>query len=499
MKRLAMILGMFTLLFVSLSNAQQRWERTYGGTDYDWGMSVQQAFDGGYIISGSTMSFPPQNWDAYLIRTNAYGDTLWTRVFGWADIDGGNAVQQTSDSAFILAGTSTSRVYLVKVNSQGDTLWNRILWGGGAAEGASDVQQTLDGGYILTGWSGSPGAYAVLLAKTNATGDTLWTRTFGAAHNATGYSVRQTSDSGYIVVGDINFPKAQSRLRARDPEERSGRVQQDKWRRGINRWGMRLLSGQNPAGSEIYLIKTNASGDTLWSKIFDGSGSETGEEVRQTKDGGYILVGSTDSYGAGYTDVYLVKTNSSGDTLWTRTYGDTSWDIGYSLALAPDGGFVLAGMSLSFGDSTQFYLIRTDSLGRIRWQKTYGGRSQEWCYSVGITSDGGYILTGSTNSFGAGLDDVFLVKTDSLGNVGAEEQGRSSTINRFSFSVRPNPFTSFATLPGHEAERFSLYDVAGRLVETCQGDRVGEGLGPGVYFLRSSDNKDKPLRIVKVR
>jgi hypothetical protein len=242
-----------------------------------------------------------------------------------------------------------------------------------------------------------------------------------------------------------------------------------------------------------------SNGQQRWERTYGGTGWDEGRSVLQTQDGGYIVVGYTNSFGSGNSDVYLIKTDSDGNTLWTRTYGGTSWDIGYSLALAPDGGFVLAGMSLSFGDSMQFYLIRTDSIGRIRWQKTYGGRSQEWCYSVGITSDGGYILTGSTNSFGAGLDDVFLVKTDSLGNVGAEEQGRSLTINRFPFSVRPNPFTSFAQVPRHEAERFSLYDVSGRKVGTYRGDRIGEGLAPGVYFVCEGTACRAPTRIVKVR
>jgi hypothetical protein len=498
MKRLAMILGIFTLLLVSLSNAQQRWQRAYGGTDYDWGMSVQQAFDGGYIISGSTMSFPPQNWDAYLIRTNTYGDTLWTRVFGGSDIDAGNAVQQTRDSAFILAGVTYSPnagVYLLKVNLQGDTLWTRTWATGSFNAGAVEVQQTLDRGYIITGWNGN----RLLLMKTDASGDTLWTRTYGGNQSATGYFVRQTSDSGYIVVGEILWAKKTGAPGVGTIEDRHERVLQASGHRLLNRRGQRLIPGGVPAQRDVYLIKTNASGDSLWSKSIGGTSDDFGECVHQTSDGGYIIVGRTASYGAGSDDVYLVKTNSAGDTLWTKTYGGISWDMGYSLDLTPDGGFILVGTTSSFGDTSQLYLLKTDAQGNLRWAKTLGGLGQEWGYSVGVTSDGGYILTGSTNSFGAGLDDVFLVKTDSLGNVGAEEQGRSSTINRFPFSVRPNPFVSFATLPGHEAERFSLYDVSGRKVGTYKGDRIGEGLAPGVYFLRSSDKKDKPLRIVKVR
>jgi hypothetical protein len=161
----------------------------------------------------------------------------------------------------------------------------------------------------------------------------------------------------------------------------------------------------------------------------------------------------TYSFGAGGDDVYLIKTNASGDTQWTKTYGGTSYDDGWS---------------------------------------------------VQQTSDGGYIVAGYTQSFGAGLGDVYLIKTDANGNEAVEEPTNPRLKNsRTALRVQPNPFSSFAVVPGHEAESFILSDVSGRKVAVGKGDRVGEGLPPGVYFLspggRPAMPRTRPLRIVKVR
>ena len=244
MKRFTLILGMFTLLLVSLSNAQQRWERNYGGTNYDLGYSAQQTQDGGYIIAGSAASFGAGGGDVYLIKTNVYGDTLWTRTYGGTYYDGGFSVQQTSD-----------------------------------------------GGYIVAGYTGSFGAGGdVYLIKTNAFGDTLWTRTYGGTSYDLGNSGQQTSDGGYIIAGYTNSFGA--------------------------------------GGYDVYLIKTNSQGDTLWTRTYGGTNVDVGESVRQTSDGGYVITGTTGSFGAG-GDFYLIKTNATGDTLWTRTCGGAGYDEGW--------------------------------------------------------------------------------------------------------------------------------------------------------------------------
>ena len=461
------IVFLLIILFALPAFSQQRWERTYGGAEDDFGYSVQQTSDGGYIVVGYTYF---GLYDVYLIKTNASGDTLWTRTYGGTGYDYALSVQQTSDGGYILAGGTYSfgaggdDVYLLKINATGDTLWTRT-YGGSSHEYGSSVQQTSDSGYILAGTTLSFGSGNgdVYLIKTNASGDTLWTRTYGGTSEENGASIQLTSDGGYIIAG----------------------------------FTFSFGSGH----SDIYLIKTNASGDTLWTRTYGGAGYDYAFSVRQTSDWGYVVAGYTTSY-RNQGQVYLLKTNASGDTLWTRTYGGTDDEGGNSVQQTFDSGYIICGSTSSFGDTlSDVYLIKTNANGDTLWTRTYGGTNWDYSRSVQQTSDGGYIITGGTWSFGDSIQ-VYLIKTDANGNVGVEEdrQGDKET-RRHGERLRatPNPFTSFATLPGHEAERFSLYDISGRKVGTYKGGRIGEGLAPGVYFLRSSDNKDKPLRIVKVR
>jgi len=186
--------------------AQTGWWRTYGGTSTEWGYSAQQTSDGGYIVAGSTGSFGAGYRDVYLIKTNASGDTLWTRTYGGTDDDEGHSVQQTSDGGYVIAGETWSfgaggDVYLVKTNASGDTLWTRT-YGGTSSDDGFSARQTSDGGYVIAGQTMSFGAGVdVYLIKTNASGDTLWTRTCGGTNYDCGYWAQQTSDGGYVIAG----------------------------------------------------------------------------------------------------------------------------------------------------------------------------------------------------------------------------------------------------------------------------------------------------------
>ncbi len=468
--RFILVLAVLFLLavFVLPVFSQQKWTRTYGGPFDDVGYSVEQTSDSGYIIAGNTTSFGAGTTDVYLIKTNAQGDTLWTKTYGEIWGDEGRSVKQTSDGGYIISGVTFGAggydAYLIKANAQGDTLWSRTYGGEGYDWGHS-VQQTSDSGYIIAGYTNSFGAGYddVYLIKTNAQGDTLWTRTYGGAGYDWGHSVQQTSDSGYIIAGSTTSFGA--------------------------------------GGDDVYLIKTNASGDTLWTRTYGGSNYDDGYSVQQTSDGGYIIAGGTDSSGVGLYDVYLIKTNPSGDTLWTRAYGGADVDIGYSVQQTSDSGYIIAGNTTSFGAGyDDVYLIKTDASGDTLWTRTYGGVDVDKGYSVQQTSDSGYTIAGYTYSFGAGYDDVYLIKTDANGNVGVETPVRNLAGSKVGpWRITPNPFISYASVPGHSSERFALYDVSGRKVGVYKGGRIGEGLGPGVYFLREEEKEGRPLRVVKVR
>ena len=260
-----------------------------------------------------------------------------------------------------------------------DTLWSKTL-GGADVDRAYSVQQTTDRGYIVAGITksfgiGSPDFENVYLIKTDSLGDTLWTRTYGGSGYDESRFVDQTFDGGYIVAGYSTLG---------DP----------------NQWGM-----------NAYLIKTDSLGDTLWTRIYGGIGWDDARCVQQTADSGYIVVGSTDTAGTGYTDVWIIRTNRNGDTLWTKIYGGSNSDYAHYVQQTLDSGYIVGATLWK-----DMWLLKLDSLGDTLWTRTYGGSGREWCRSVQQTHDNGYILAGHTTSFGAGDRDIYLVKTDSLGD-----------------------------------------------------------------------------------
>jgi hypothetical protein len=168
---------------------------------------------------------------------------------------------------------------------------------------------------------------------------------------------------------------------------------------------------------QLLMIRTDGLGNAVWTKTYGGYGTEQGLSVKQTPDGGYVVVGNTTSYGSTF-QVYLLRTNSLGDTLWAKTYGGSDYDVGSSVDLTADGGFIIAGWTYSYGaGNADVYLIKTDSLGEVEWTKTYGGVREDMAYHVEYTFDGGYVITGWTKSFsGMANSNMYLIKTDSLGD-----------------------------------------------------------------------------------
>jgi len=445
-----------TLILLATAICLAGWARTFGGSSADWGKSVIQTREGEYIVAGVTYSFGAGINDAYLIKINTNGDTVWTHTYGGYYEDDASSVLQTDDGGFVFTGRtettmdSLEDICIVKTDIEGDTIWTHA-YGGSENDWGKSIIQTTDGGYVVSGvfeynsFTHIPSV--VCLLRTDANGDTLWMRTYGGSNYDQGMSVVQTIDEGFIVTG--------------------------------------YTSSFGAGYTDVYLIKTNVDGDTVWTRTYGGSNSDVGFSVVQTSDGGYIVAGATESFGAGGSDVYLVKTDSDGDTTWTRTYGGGSYDRGYSVAQTSDGGYIVAGVTESFGaGGSDVYLVKADAVGETIWTRTYGGSYNDMGYSVAQTSDGGYIVAGVTAA-----GDVYLVKTDSLGYTGIEENLPAAKPAAFAISAYPNPFNSACRISAPMNAKVEIFDIEGlKIGELHGGEQVWKpeaSVGSGIYLVRA--------------
>jgi len=341
------------------------WMRTFGGSDLDAGISVQQTRDGGYIVTGGTSSLGFGGKDIWLIKTDSNGTRLWHTTFGGPNEDTGLFVQQTSDDGYVVIGGTLSYgsggqdIWLIKTDSSGRKEWDKTFGGPNDDVGRS-IQQTSDGGYIITGWTFSldPRVTNLWLIKTDANGDKIWDRAFGG-HGDVGRSIQQTGDGDEVITG----------------------------------WTFSLSSGD----ADIDQIST----------------------AQQTKDGGYIVIDRAYPQDSNAQDLRLIKTDSSGRMEWNRTFGGSSDDVGASIQQTDDDGYIITGYTRSSGAGEEdLWLVKTDSSGHVLWERTFGGSDIDEGFSAQQTEDGGYVVTGYTRSFGSGDGDLWLLKTDPNGDVG---------------------------------------------------------------------------------
>jgi len=355
------------------------WSKTFGGTETDVVYSVIQTSDGGYALVGYTTSYGAGGEDFWLVKTDSSGNMEWSENFGGTGNERAYSVIQTSDEGYALVGYTTSYgagwrdFWLVKTDSSGNMEWSENF-GGTGSDRAYSVIQTSDEGYALAGYTDSYGAggWDFWLVKTDSSGNMEWSENFGGTGSDRAYSVIQTSDEGYALAG--------------------------------------YTDSYGAGGEDFWLVKADSSGNEKWSKTFGGENDDEAYSVIQTSDGGHALAGYTDSYGAGGEDFWLVKTDSSGNMEWSENFGGTGSDMACSVIQTSDGGYTLAGYTGSYGAGMyDFWLVKTDSSGNEVGSRTFGGAGDDYAYSAVQTSDGGYVIAGSTESYGAGKEDFWLV------------------------------------------------------------------------------------------
>ena len=416
MRRFFLLLITFHFsLFSALAQPSMQWAKCFGGKGNDVAQSMIQTYDGGYLIVGSTNSLDGDvaglhdslgsRADYWLIKLDSNGILLWQKCIGGSDKDSATCLIQTKDSGYAICGYSWSDdgdvagnnyhysadFWVVKLSSQDSIQWQKT-YGGYQDDKAYSIIQTYEGGYMVAGNTMSPdgnvtgyhGATDYWIIKLDSLGNLIWNKCYGGSGDETAKSIVQTFDGGYIICGFTDSD--------------NGDVT------GLNKDN----SGNNTY--DIWIVKTDSAGEILWEKTYGGMQNDYGCAIIQTKDSGYAIFGTCD-FGKNdsgyyfYDDYCLIKIAGNGAIEWQQRYGGSNYDEASSMTQTNDGGFLLAGYTLSndyevSGNHGGYdaYIVKTDSLGNYQWSKCYGGSRDDVPYSIVQTKDGGYAFAGSTFS-----------------------------------------------------------------------------------------------------
>jgi Secretion system C-terminal sorting domain len=483
-----------------------QWQKCLGGSANEVAYSIEQTFDGGYIVAGAANSNDgdvagnhstmPNN-DYWVVKLNSTGSIQWQKCFGGSGDDQAHSIQQTADSGYVVAGYSNSNdsdvtgnhggydYWVVKLTASGNLQWQKCL-GGSAEDRAYSVQQTADGGYIIAGKSfsnngdvsGNNGSNDCWIVKLSAAGNIQWQNDLGGSSYDEAQSVQQTTDNGYIVAG-FTF--------SNDSD----------------------VTG-NHGGYDYWVMKLSGIGSLQWKQCYGGSANDMAYSVQQTVDGGYIVGGYTYSNDGDVTgnhsvntDYWAVKLSDTGNIQWQKCLGGNNQDYATSIKQTTDGGYIMAGGTYSFdGDITTCnpglrdeWVVKLSGTGTLQWQKCMGGTYADDATSVQQTTDGGYMVAGLTASNNGDVSgnhstnsDYWLVKLNSY--VSIEE---NSTV---AFDLSPNPATSELTIenPELKIKEIEIYNAVGKEVfsqpVTSNAKQVTISITdfpPGIYFIAVTD------------
>jgi hypothetical protein len=434
------------LFCANLAHAQIAFQKNYGATDAnEYGQSVIQAADSGYYVAGTRVSGSPAIGEGLLMRTDKFGNEVWTKPYvtnSSLDINFDNIIH-TSDGNLLMAGVAVYtdmreyEVCLVKVDTAGTLLWFQT-YGGDYRQRGLQVKETFDKGFIIGGWNEIDGSAisSFYLVRTDSIGDTLWTRHYPTGQQQYGNAVDQTPDSGFVIAGSIDY---------------------------------------DPFGTTVYVIKTDKNGDTTWTRRLDPLAYGAAYDIKANADGHIMITGYTTI--GGCSQPLLAELDENGDMLWHEEYTDGPCGWSYSVAPTNDGGYALFGMD----GNSDLYLVKTDGSGMEDWHHKYDEMPGEFGYSVKQTFDDGYIMTGVGND--NGNINIVLVKTGSDGALSTE----NITSKEVQFTIYPNPANTTLHIQHHEKVLATeLYDITGKLVDSY-GD-VDEidvsNLVKGMYYLQ---------------
>ncbi|MFI5218135.1 MAG: T9SS type A sorting domain-containing protein [Bacteroidia bacterium] len=523
MKRQLLLIGCLILMF-DFSLAQTtpgiEWAKCFGGSNDDQARSIIQTNDGGFVVAGfsnsndSNVTGNHGGPDYWVIKLDNAGNLQWQKSYGGTNGDYGQSVYQTFDQGYIVAGYTTSNdgdvsgnngyedFWIIKIDSMGFLQWQKCL-GGTKPDMAHYVIQTNDSGYIIAGGtlsndgdvSGNHDTIAPLMndywiVKLDNNGNIQWQKCFGGSEDDQAFSIRHTTDGGYVVAGWT--------------QSNDGDV-----------------SGIHSILKDKWIIKIDSVGNLQWQKCLGGTDEDRCYSAQQTNDGGFITSGAVKSNDGdvsgnhgGLTDVWITKLDSINNLEWQVCLGGTGFEEGYSIQQTTDSGFIIGCVSYSNDGNVSgnhggddYWIVKLDTTANIQWQKSFGGSDLDWPYSIRQTNDGGYIIAGHSGSNDGdvsgnnGTYDYWIVKLfpDTITGI-IQHPNQTSSIQ-----TSPNPFTTTLTLKGTTQKgELTIFDITGK--EILRTKTFGAEttintahLTPGFYFINYREgDKTVNKKVVKM-
>jgi hypothetical protein len=495
-----------------------QWAKCLGGGDNDHAYCVHQTLDGGFIVAGYTQSINGNvignhgGQDVWIIKLDSLGTIVWQKCLGGTGFERANDIKQLPDSGFIIAGYSDSfdgdvtnvhgfydDYWLVKLDKTGSIEWQKCL-GGSDTDWGMSVTNNYNNGYAVVGEANSSdgdvslhhGSTDLWVAKTDSIGNLQWQKSLGGLDYEFAGQIIPTLDNGFFVSGTTNSPDGD-------------------------------VTGYHGLG-DGWVIKLNGAGTIVWNKAIGGSAGDAIKSMKPTHDQAYILIGSSQSNdfdvsgNHGNTDFWLVKMDSIGNIIWQKCFGGSNADFGLSASTTSDGGYVLTGATGSndgqvttWLGGSDIWIVKTDSLANLEWQKTIGGSAVDEPYSIEQTRDEGYILAGFTSSNDSDVsgnhapffyDDMWIVKLAPIGMEIVEEDLFKDFTSYF--DVIKNLQVRFYSNKVEELE-IQLLDISGRVLSHTQFKSnpgfnhfqlTNLEIASGIYFIQLSNQATKNVKKV---
>ena len=466
MKKIILLLFMIT---VSIKNYGQspniQWQKSFGGSISDAAYSIQKTFDSGYIVAGGAASNDGDvtgnhgGLDYWIIKLDNNGNIQWKKSYGGMYDDVAQTIIQTSDSGYLVGGSSKSNdgdviypgqanyqhYWLIKLDNAGLIQWQQTT--ALNAKAILSIQQSYDGGYIVAGYREIGGDQDYDIAKLNINGIVSWQKFYGGSSNDMANSIQQTLDGGYIITGGASSNDGDVDL--------------------------------NHGLWDYWIIKSDSIGNIQWKKSYGGSSVDLAYSVLQNINGEYIISGRSESNDGdvvgnhGNTDLWIIKLDANGDLTQEKSLGGSNID-GFNkseIKQTSDGGYIIAGaeastdgdVSFNYG-SIDYWIIKLDNNLNIQWQKSFGGSSTDFAYSILETNDGGFIIAGLSQSNDGlvlqnhGYYDYWIIK------LGPYSSTNEYTSIEYNMNILSNPCTACYVLGKMNFKDLMVTDIFGRKI-----------------------------------